>query len=188
MMLRLPFLILACGLLLSMQSEEHQNATATPKHEDSFWVAGYSIRTNNADEMSGRGRIGNLWQRFAQQNLAASIPDRVDQCLVVVYSDYASDERGEYSYLLGARVSSVKHLPTQESRGKVIAGPYAVFTTTIGPRVTVLQAAWQNIWSSSPSDLGGERAFLTDYELYDRRSADPDHAQIEIHIGLKDRR
>lgn len=187
-MLRLPFLILACGLLLAMQAKDRENAPATTRQEDSFWVAGYSVRTNNADEMSGQGRIGNLWQRFAQQDLAASIPNRVDQSLIVVYSGYASDEQGEYSYLLGARVSSVQHLPPQLSYGTVVAGPYAVFTTAVGPRVPVLQAAWQKIWSSAPADLGGHRAFRTDYELYDRRSADADRAQIEIHIGLKARR
>jgi predicted transcriptional regulator YdeE len=119
--------------------------------------------------------------------LAESIPNRVDQSLVVVYSDYASDERGEYSYLLDARVSSIARLPPQISYRKVVAGPYAVFTTAVGPRVLVLRAAWQSIWSSSPAELGGQRAFLTDYELYDRLSADPDQSQIEIHIGLKAR-
>ena len=185
MMPRLPFLILACCLLLALQSKDRENASATPQQEDSLWVAGYSIRTNNADEVSGRGRIGDLWRRFAQQDLARSIPNRVDQSLIVVYSDYASDERGEYGYLLGARVSSVEHLPPQLSYRSVVSGRYAVFTTAVGPRVAVLQSAWQKVWSSSPADLGGQRAFLTDYELYDRRSADPDHAQIEIHIGLK---
>lgn len=187
MMPRLPILILACGLLVAVESKGREKAPATLKQEDSFWVAGYSIRTNNAGEISGQGRIGNLWRRFAQQNLAASIPNRVDQSLIVVYSDYASDERGEYTYLLGARVSSIEHLPPHLIYRKVVAGPYAVFTTAVGPRALVLEAAWQNLWSSSPADLGGLRAFLTDYELYDRRSADPDHAQIEIHIGLKAR-
>jgi len=82
MLLRLPSLILACGLLLAMESKDRENASATPKQEDPFWVAGYSIRTNNADEISGRGRIGNLWRRFIQHNLAASLPNRVDQSLV----------------------------------------------------------------------------------------------------------
>ena len=36
-----------------------------------------------------------------------------------------------------------------------------------------------------PAELGGKRAFQTDYEIYDRRSANPKQAQVEIHIGLK---
>jgi predicted transcriptional regulator YdeE len=35
-----------------------------------------------------------------------------------------------------------------------------------------------------PTDLGGRRAFLTDYEVYDQRTSNPQQAQVEIHIGL----
>ena len=150
-----------------------------------IYVAGYMIRTSNAKEMSGNGEIGKLWGRFMQQNLAAQIPNRIGQSLMVVYSDYASDEKGEYSYLLGAPVSSVDALPAGLSFRRIPAGPFAVFTTEKGPLVEVLQAAWKRIWTISPADLGSQRAFTEDYEIYDQRSADPSNAQVDIHIGLQ---
>src|ERR1700678_460643 len=67
-----------------------------------IYVAGYPVRTSNAKEMAGNGEIGKLWARFFQENLGAQIPNRTGENLMVVYSDYASDEKGEYSYLLGA--------------------------------------------------------------------------------------
>jgi predicted transcriptional regulator YdeE len=36
----------------------------------------------------------------------------------------------------------------------------------------------------SPGELGGKRAFVTDYEIYDKRTEDSQDAQVEIHIGL----
>jgi predicted transcriptional regulator YdeE len=48
-----------------------------------------------------------------------------------------------------------------------------------------VQAEWKRIWAMQPVDLGGKRAFLTDYEVYDSRSANPREAQVEIHIGLQ---
>jgi predicted transcriptional regulator YdeE len=33
--------------------------------------------------------------------------------------------------------------------------------------------------------LGGTRAFLTDYEVYDQRAADPQNSQIDVYIGLR---
>jgi predicted transcriptional regulator YdeE len=36
----------------------------------------------------------------------------------------------------------------------------------------------------SPGQLGGKRAFITDYEIYDQRTANSQDAQVEIHIGL----
>ena len=156
-----------------------------PIQQEAFYVAGYSVRTNNAKEARGQGEIGKLWQRFFQENLDAAIPNRTDSALTVVYSDYASDEKGDYTYTLGARVSSVDHLPAGLTYRKVAAGNYAVLTTDTGPLVEVVQAEWKKIWAMTPQGLGGKRAFLTDYEIYDQRSADPQHAQVEIHIGLR---
>jgi len=154
------------------------------KLDTPFYVAGYLVRTNNADEAAGKSKIGPLWQRFMQQNLAATIPNRTDAALTVVYSHYATDEKGDYDYLLGARVSSVDNLPEGMTSRRVEPGDYAVIPTERGPMPGVLQAAWARIWKMTPEDLGGRRAFVTDYEIYDQRSVDPHNAQVEIHIGL----
>ncbi|HEY6488367.1 MAG: GyrI-like domain-containing protein [Terracidiphilus sp.] len=150
-----------------------------------FYVAGYLVRTNNADEVTGKSKIGPLWQQFMQQDLAAQIPDRVDGAFTVVYSNYASDEKGDYDYLLGARVNSIDHLPAGMSWRKVEPGAYAVILTDKGRMPGVLQAAWARIWQMTPEELGGRRAFITDYETYDQRSADPAHALVEIRIGVR---
>jgi predicted transcriptional regulator YdeE len=155
------------------------------RQEESFYVAGYSLRTNNAKEMSGQGEIGKLWQRFMQENLGAAIPGRADATLMVVYSEYASDEKGDYTYTLGARVPSVDHLPVGMSYRKIVPGSYAVFTTEQGPVTQIVPAEWQKIWGMTPEQMGGKRAFVTDYEVYDQRSANPQNAQVEIHIGLQ---
>jgi len=161
---------------------------ATPvtqaKLDAPFYVAGWQVRTNNADEASGKSKIGPLWQRFMQQNLAAQIPNRVDGALIVVYSNYASDEKGEYDYLIGARVRSVENLPNGVTWRKVEPGAYAVILTDKGQMPGVLRAAWARIWKLSPAELGGKRAFITDYEIYDDRSANPQSAQVEIRVGL----
>jgi predicted transcriptional regulator YdeE len=150
-----------------------------------FYVAGWLVRTNNADEMSGgNGKIGPLWQRVMGQNLVAQIPHRIDGALIVVYSNYASDEKGDYDYLLGARVNSIENLPAGMTWKKVDPGTYAVILTDKGQMPGVLQAAWARIWQMTPAELGGKRAFVTDYEIYDERSANPQSAQVEIRVGV----
>jgi predicted transcriptional regulator YdeE len=152
--------------------------------EQPFYVAGYQVRTNNAAEASGESKIGPLWQRFLQENLAARIPNRTDADFTVVYSNYASDETGPYDYLLGARVTSIDHLPDGMSGKRVEPGTYTLLLTDKGPMPSVLQAAWDHIWHMSPGELGGKRAFVTDYEIYDKRTENSQNAQVEIHIGL----
>ena len=49
----------------------------------------------------------------------------------------------------------------------------------------VIREVWQRIWAMSEKELGGQRAFLCDYEIYDQRSADPENAQIDVYVGLR---
>jgi predicted transcriptional regulator YdeE len=173
---------------LPAQSPPQKGAANSPMKTtlaEPIYVAGFMVRTSNAKEMSGNGEIGKLWNRFMQQNLATQIPNRVGQNLMVVYYDYASDEKGEYNYLLGAPVTSVDSLPAGLSFRQVPPGQFAVITTAQGPIAEVMQSAWKRIWAMSPAELGGTRAFLEDYEVYDQRSADPANSQVEIHIGLR---
>jgi predicted transcriptional regulator YdeE len=150
-----------------------------------FLVAGISARTNNAAEMSGRGKIGSLWQTFLQTNLAATIPNKLDSNLIAVYSNYESDHTGDFTFHLGAAISSIDNLPSGLSAVDVSAGRYAVITSDSGPVTQVVPAVWQRIWSMSPEELGGRRAFAVDYELYDHRAADPQNTQVDVHISIR---
>ncbi len=184
MLIRASALIAFCMGLVVFQAPITKDSPVKSSQEESFNVAGYSVRTNNAKEMNGQGEIGKLWQRFMQENLGAKIPGRTDATLYVVYSHYANHEKGDYTYTLGARVPSIKHLPAGMKGLKIVPGQYAVFTTDQGPTQKVVPDEWQKIWAMQPEQFGGKRAFVTDYEVYDRRSADPRNAQVDIHIGL----
>jgi predicted transcriptional regulator YdeE len=159
--------------------EVHHNSLSEP-----IVVAGLQIRTRNANELSGQGLIGNLWQRFFAENVAAQFPNRTNGNLYVVYSEYESDEYGEYNYLLGVPVSSINNLPAGMIYAAIPTGEYAIIKTEKGSVAEVVRGAWKYIWNMSTSELGGKREFLTDYEIYDERSSDPENAQVEIHLGL----
>jgi predicted transcriptional regulator YdeE len=150
-----------------------------------FYIAGLTARTNNAQEMSGRGKIGHLWREFLQPNLAAKIPNKVGVDLVAVYTDYETDHTGHYTYLIGLPILSADSLPANLTVKHVPPGRYAVFTSQRGPLQTIGPELWQRIWAMSPEELGGERAFRTDFEIYDQRAANPDNAQIDVYIGLR---
>ena len=50
---------------------------------------------------------------------------------------------------------------------------------------TVCIDMWQNIWKMNASDLGGERAYIADFEVYDERSVDHNNVTLDIYIGIK---
>jgi len=150
-----------------------------------FYVVGITARTNNAHEMSGNGKIENIWQTLLQQNLAAKIPNKAGVDLIAVYTDYETDHTGHYTYLLGLPICSAEALPANLTVKHIPAGRYAVFSSGRGPIKQIVPEVWQRIWSMSPEELGGARAFKTDYEIYDQRAADPENAQIDVYVGLR---
>ena len=153
--------------------------------EKGFTVVGISTRTSNAKEASGEGIIGKQWERFMKEGLLAKIPNKVDSNIVVVYSGYESDANGAYDYTIGAKVKSADKIPAGMVAKKVPAGRYATFTSEKGFVGRVVPETWSRIWTVPKSVMGGDRAYRADFEIYDQRAADREHAQVDIYIGIK---
>src|SRR5271157_1226221 len=156
-------------------------------YQQSFQVVGIEASTNNAKEAGPDAIIGKLWQQFLSQNLLNKIPDKVDQSIIAVYTDYASDANGQYTFVLGAKVRPVPNPVVPE--GMVVktvpAGRYAVFTSDRGPVAKVVVETWKQIWAYYQSPANGQRAYRADFEVYDQRAADPNNAQVDIYVGVK---
>ena len=143
-------------------------------------VVGIAGRTSNAREMSGSGIIARQWERFIRENMIAQIPERIDSAVVAVYTDYASDQEGEYTFVIGARVRANEEAPAGMVAKIVPAGRYAVFVSERGPVGNVVMKTWQRIWAA-----GIDRAYRADYEVYDERAGDPANALVEVRVGVK---
>jgi predicted transcriptional regulator YdeE len=154
-------------------------------NEGGFAVIGIQTRTSNAREMTPEGVIAQQWGRYMQENLAAQIPNKADSSVVAVYADYASDQNGEYTFVIGARVKSVTEIPPGMVAKKIPAGRYALFTSEKGPVEKIVVETWQKVWSVAKSAPGGDRAFKTDFEIYDHRAANPRDAQVDVYVGIK---
>jgi predicted transcriptional regulator YdeE len=152
-------------------------------HVDSFTVAGLSVRTNNAKEAGPEGEIGKLWQRLSTENFLARIPNRADDHVIALYTDYENGKDGMYTYVLGAKVSSKKNLPAEFVARQVASGQYAVFTEQGGPPPQMTVNLWKRIWSlEKPGAF--ERAYKTDYEEHYGPADDFTKSHIDIYIGL----
>ena len=82
-----------------------------PTEQASFDVIGIEARTNNAQEATADGAIGQQWQRLFTEGILDQIPDQTDESITVVYTNYASDWNGDYTYVLGAKVKSGTKAP-----------------------------------------------------------------------------
>jgi predicted transcriptional regulator YdeE len=174
-----------CAFLLVTFSLGDSVTNPKTVEQPGFTVIGVAARTSNAKEMTADGIIGKQWGRFYQDGLLAKIPNKADQLIVAVYTDYASDKNGEYTFVLGAKVTSDAEVPAGMVAKKIPSGKYAVFTTEKGPGPKVVPEAWMKINSLPKSAVGGDRVYRADFEVYDERASDPQNLQADIYIGVK---
>ena len=153
--------------------------------QDGFTVIGITARTTNAKEMTPDGVIGKQWMRIFQEGVLGKIPNKADASIIAVYTDYASDHNGEYTYLLGARVTSDAEVPEGMVAKKIPGGKFAVFTSDKGPAPQVVPATWMKINSLPQDAVGADRLYRADYEIYDERARDPQNLQVDVYVGIK---
>lgn len=50
------------------------------------------------------------------------------------------------------------------------------------PKVCV--QVWEEVWSLSSADLGGDRNYRADFEIYDERARDSSHTELDVYVGI----
>lgn len=152
----------------------------TIHQQETFTIIGIEARTNNANEKGPNGIISKQWEKFIKGNLLEVIPNKSDSSVIAGYTEYASDHNGDYTFVLGVRVTSTNQIPAGMVVKHIPAGKYEVFTSQKGPVWEVVLALWVKIWNSESI-----RAYKFDYEVYDQRASDPANATVDVHIGLR---
>ncbi|MEY8428658.1 GyrI-like domain-containing protein [Lachnospiraceae bacterium 46-15] len=139
-------------------------------------AVGVSARTNNASPDMG-AVIGGLWNCFYNEGVYASIPRKANEKALGIYTDYAGDEKADYT-AMAACETSVEPQGEDYAVCRIPAGKYAKFVVH-GDMVQAVAAAWQEIWQ-----MNLPRAFQCDFEEYQDDCMD--NAEIHIYVGLKE--
>jgi predicted transcriptional regulator YdeE len=123
-------------------------------------LVGLTVRTNNKNEMNPQtSKIGKLAGRFWNQNIASQISNLKNPGVTLsVYTEYESNEHGDYTYFIGEEVSSFENIPSELQRLTIPAAKYQKFTTSPGKMPEVVINAWQQIWKMTADDFDGNRA------------------------------
>lgn len=149
-------------------------------------VVGITDRTNNTAPDVGE-KISLLWQRFYMEMVAEQIHHRINDIALGIYTDYASDEKGDYTVMIAYEVNaSYKEEAVSKEHTSVVAkvingGRYAKFTIQ-GERDNIFEKVadtWQLIWQM---DL--PRLFGSDFEAYQYDITGT--CEVNIYISLKE--
>lgn len=151
-----------------------------------FQLLGIETRTNNATEMNpATAKIGKTVQQYFETNPIAHITGRLTPGVTYcAYADYQSDYTGDYTYLIGELVETGTKATNGLAIRTVPAQTYCCLTTEPGPMPMVCIQVWQHIWQMTSADLGGNRSYNTDFEIYDDRATNPQHTVLDIYIGI----
>jgi predicted transcriptional regulator YdeE len=145
---------------------------------NSFYIVGISIKTTNENSQAATD-IGGLWQKFMSENVASKIPNKADENVYAVYCRYESDYTAPYTTLLGCKVSSIENMPDGFDYIEIAGGNYEKFEAKGNLMEGIVYKTWVDIWNSNLP-----RAYITDFEVYDEKSADPSNAIVDIFIAL----
>jgi predicted transcriptional regulator YdeE len=152
-------------------------------------LVGITTRTNNAhlfESDPSTNKVAATVQKYFHNGLADKISNRKKPgTTFCIYTKYESDFNGDYTYFIGEEVSSFEVLSKDFETLIIPPQDYEKFTNEPGPMPSVCIDMWQNIWKMTTSDLGGERAYIADFEVYDERSADHTNVTLDIYIGVK---
>ncbi len=127
---------------------------------------GISVRTNNAAELQGQGKIAALWGQFMQTHPSAA-------SVLAVYHNYQSDAQGDYDLTLVNEAQA----DAGTCQAQIREGQYLRFDSEATEPAAVL-ALWQTIWQYFAQSNASVRAYLSDFEHYHGSG-------VSIYIGVK---
>lgn len=144
-----------------------------------FHVIGIAVRTTNENGQSVQD-IPALWNRFMTEGIMDQIPNKVDQTLYCIYTDYEKDHTKPYTTILGCKVSNLDQIP-YGLVGKTFEEQMYIKRIAKGNLMQgIVYEEWTKIWNA---DLN--RAFTADFEVYDERTHNPENAEVDIFISVK---
>ncbi|UCA61094.1 GyrI-like domain-containing protein [Chryseobacterium rhizoplanae] len=144
-----------------------------------FKVIGIEVRTTNENEQAAKD-IPVLWEKFMKENLLNNIPNKIDNTIYSIYTEYEKDHTKPYTTLLGCKVESLENIPEGMAGKSFDGGDYVKFTVKGNLAEGLVINEWLKIWNM---DLG--RTFTADFEIYGEKAQDPSDAEVDILIAVK---
>ncbi|MCH7399398.1 GyrI-like domain-containing protein [Belliella sp. DSM 107340] len=144
-----------------------------------FMVIGISVRTSNENSQAATD-MPAIWGKFFEESIMAKIPNRIEDSVYCIYTDYEKDHTRPYTAILGCKVSSLESIPEGMVGKKIESKTYKKFTAKGNLEDNIVYEEWLKIWNS---DL--PRRYTADFEVYGEKSQNQEAAEIDIFIAVK---
>ena len=158
-----------------MSAQEQYEIKAGLEKLEGFSVVGLTTMISGNENASEE--INALWEDFFKRSIGQDVPNRIDDVIYAVYSDYEGDHTHPYRLTLGYKVKDgdvADHLYQVD----VKTADYAMMGA-IGEQPKALMETWTAVWQS---DL--DRRFETDFEVYGQRFFEEGVHEILVCVGV----
>ena len=145
---------------------------------EGFKVIGIKIRTTNENKQAATD-IGALWKKFFSENMAAKIPNKINDSIFSIYTNYETDHTKPYDTILGCKVSTLNDIPHGMMGQEFEAANYAKFKAHGNLKEGVVYQAWLDIWKYPLN-----RTYTADYEVYGEKAQNPKNAELDIFVAV----
>nr|WP_299072726.1 GyrI-like domain-containing protein [uncultured Allomuricauda sp.] len=151
----------------------------THTKKDAFTIVGISARTSN-ENGKAENDIPQLWQKFMAEGVAHRIPNKVDDTIYAIYTNYEGDHTKPYTIVIGCNVSNLDNIPEDLTVKMVPSSNYTKFTAKGDLTKDAVINTWMEIWNK---DL--KRTYTTDIEIYGEKALNPTDGEAEILIAVQ---
>lgn len=112
--------------------------------------------------------------------IAENIPNKMDNSIYCIYSDYEKDHTKPYTTILGCKVSTLATIPKGMVGKTFNEAAYIRYVAKGNMMQGIVFEEWTKIWNS---DL--KRTFIADFEVYGDKAQNPENAEVDIFIGVE---
>lgn len=144
-----------------------------------FKVIGISVRTTNENGQAGKD-IPVLWEKMISENIVNSIPNKIDNTIYSIYTDYEKDHTKPYTTVFGCKVENLDNIPEGMVGYSFDGGEYLKFVPKGDLSKGLVINEWLKIW-----EMGLNRTFTADFEVYGEKAQNPSDAEVDIFIAVK---
>lgn len=179
-MKKMHYLLLMACMLLSVTVHSQTSKKMNNQTIQQFYVIGISTRTTNENGQSAKD-IEKLWGRFWGEEIQKQIPNKVNDDIYAVYTDYETDFTGPYTTIIGAAVSSLEKIPNGFVGITIETAVYQPFISK-GKMPEAVFNTWLEIWQNKTMN----RAYKADFTVHGKKYYDGENAEVETFISVKE--
>lgn len=151
----------------------------TNTKRDALTIVGLATRTSN-DRGKADKDIPQLWEKFMAENALNRIPNKVDETLYAIYTDYEGDHTEPYTIVIGCNVAHLDNIPEDMTVKMIPESNYTKFTAKGDLTKDAVINTWMDIWNTNL-----KRTYTTDIEIYGEKALNPTDGEAEILIAVE---